>query len=108
MNYAEAGDPGKPVVLLIPEQSGSWWSLRADDGPACRGLPRLRRRPAGAGAHAATFDGYGASVVGRYQENLGRLAAAEEVAAAIVFLASDAASNISGAVLPVDDGWSAV
>ena len=26
MNYAEAGDPGKPVVLLIPEQSGSWWS----------------------------------------------------------------------------------
>jgi pimeloyl-ACP methyl ester carboxylesterase len=26
MNYAEAGDPGKPAVLLIPEQTGSWWS----------------------------------------------------------------------------------
>ncbi|MER6694028.1 SDR family NAD(P)-dependent oxidoreductase [Streptomyces minutiscleroticus] len=55
-----------------------------------------------------TLDDDGASVVGRYQENVGRLAAAEEVAAATVFLASDAASNISGAVLPVDNGWSAV
>lgn len=25
MNYAEAGDPDKPAVLLIPEQTGSWW-----------------------------------------------------------------------------------
>ncbi|GHE66220.1 SDR family NAD(P)-dependent oxidoreductase [Streptomyces capitiformicae] len=55
-----------------------------------------------------TFDGDGASIMGRYRENVGRVAAAEEVAAAIVFLASDAASNISGAVLPVDNGWSAV
>jgi NAD(P)-dependent dehydrogenase (short-subunit alcohol dehydrogenase family) len=39
---------------------------------------------------------------------VGRVAAAEEVAAAVVFLASDAASNINGVVLPVDDGWSAV
>ena len=55
-----------------------------------------------------TFDGDGASIEGRYRENVGRIAAPEEVAAAIVFLASDAASNLSGAVLPVDYGWSAV
>jgi NAD(P)-dependent dehydrogenase (short-subunit alcohol dehydrogenase family) len=40
--------------------------------------------------------------------NVGRVAEADEQAAAIVFLASEAASNINGAILPVDSGWSAV
>jgi NAD(P)-dependent dehydrogenase (short-subunit alcohol dehydrogenase family) len=40
--------------------------------------------------------------------NIGRVAEAEELARAIVFLASDAASNINGAILPVDNGWSAI
>ncbi|MFD0337276.1 SDR family NAD(P)-dependent oxidoreductase [Streptomyces sp. NPDC127117] len=40
--------------------------------------------------------------------NIGRLGSADEQAAAIVWLASDAAAFINGAVLPVDDGWSAV
>jgi pimeloyl-ACP methyl ester carboxylesterase len=26
MNYAEAGSPDLPALLLIPEQTGSWWS----------------------------------------------------------------------------------
>ncbi|MFG3345900.1 SDR family oxidoreductase [Streptomyces sp. NPDC048018] len=40
--------------------------------------------------------------------HVGQPADAETRAAAIVFLASDAASNINGGVLPVDGGWSAV
>jgi NAD(P)-dependent dehydrogenase (short-subunit alcohol dehydrogenase family) len=35
-------------------------------------------------------------------------AAAEEVAAAIVWLLSDEASNVNGAILPCDGGWSAI
>jgi NAD(P)-dependent dehydrogenase (short-subunit alcohol dehydrogenase family) len=50
----------------------------------------------------------GPATLGAYMGNVGRPAAAEEQAAAIVFLASDAASNISGVILPVDNGWSAV
>ncbi|MDN3024218.1 glucose 1-dehydrogenase [Streptomyces sp. S.PB5] len=51
---------------------------------------------------------HGPAALGAHFVNLGRVARPEEQAAAIVFLASDAASNINGAVLPVDDGWSAV
>jgi NAD(P)-dependent dehydrogenase (short-subunit alcohol dehydrogenase family) len=50
----------------------------------------------------------GPAALGPYFVGVGRIAEADEVAAAIVFLASDAASNISGAILPTDSGWSAV
>lgn len=43
----------------------------------------------------------------RRRTPIGRLIAAEEVAAAIVFLASPEASGITGIVLPVDGGWTA-
>ncbi|PWK81338.1 enoyl-ACP reductase-like protein [Lentzea atacamensis] len=52
--------------------------------------------------------GHGPQVLARYMGNVGRLAEADEQAAAIVFLASDAAANINGVVLPVDNGWAAV
>lgn len=53
-------------------------------------------------------DTMGIAAIGAYAGNVGRIAEAEELASAIVFLASDAASNISGAILPVDSGWSAI
>jgi NAD(P)-dependent dehydrogenase (short-subunit alcohol dehydrogenase family) len=53
-------------------------------------------------------EGHGIDVLGPYMRNVGRVAEAAEQAAAIVFLASDAASNINGVILPVDNGWSAV
>ncbi|MFC8196119.1 SDR family NAD(P)-dependent oxidoreductase [Streptomyces sp. NPDC060006] len=53
-------------------------------------------------------DAHGPSVIMGHLGNAGRTATADEQAAAIVFLASDAASNINGVILPVDNGWSAV
>ncbi|MFJ3670856.1 SDR family NAD(P)-dependent oxidoreductase [Streptomyces sp. NPDC090106] len=53
-------------------------------------------------------EAHGPRALGPYFGNVGRISTPEEQAAAIVFLASDAASNISGVVLPVDNGWSAV
>ncbi|MEU9350465.1 glucose 1-dehydrogenase [Streptomyces griseoloalbus] len=51
---------------------------------------------------------HGPATLAPHFVNLGRVSRPEEQAAAILFLASDAASNINGAILPVDDGWSAV
>ncbi|MFG2596913.1 SDR family NAD(P)-dependent oxidoreductase [Streptomyces sp. NPDC048462] len=54
-------------------------------------------------------DAHGPALIGRLiGTNIGRLGSAAEQAAAIVWLASDAASFVNGAILPVDDGWSAV
>ena len=61
-------------------------------------------------AIAVDIDGeaHGPRALGPYFGNVGRVSEPEEQAAAIVFLASDAASNINGVVLAVDNGWSAV
>lgn len=49
----------------------------------------------------------GPTVLASYRNSMGRVGEADDLAAAIGFLASDEASNISGVVLPVDNGWSA-
>ncbi|MEU0137265.1 SDR family NAD(P)-dependent oxidoreductase [Streptomyces sp. NPDC006296] len=51
---------------------------------------------------------HGPAALAPYLGAVGSVARAEEQAAAIFFLASEAASNINGAILPVDNGWSAV
>jgi len=54
-------------------------------------------------------DAHGPGVIGSMMgANMGRMSTPDEQAAAILFLASDAAININGVVLPVDDGWAAV
>lgn len=50
---------------------------------------------------------HGPAALGPHFVSLGRVPRPEEQAAVILFLASDAASNINGAILPADDGWSA-
>jgi NAD(P)-dependent dehydrogenase (short-subunit alcohol dehydrogenase family) len=39
---------------------------------------------------------------------VGGVAAPEELAACIAWLASDEASNVNGVILPSDGGWSAI
>jgi NAD(P)-dependent dehydrogenase (short-subunit alcohol dehydrogenase family) len=57
----------------------------------------------------ASQDAHGPAVIGQFiGNNIGRIGTAEEQADAIVFLASDAAAFVNGAILPVDDGWAAV
>ncbi|GAA2259532.1 3-ketoacyl-ACP reductase [Streptomyces ruber] len=57
----------------------------------------------------AAPDAHGPALIGRLiGANIGRLGTAEEQADAILWLASDAAAFVNGAVLPVDDGWAAV
>jgi NAD(P)-dependent dehydrogenase (short-subunit alcohol dehydrogenase family) len=58
-------------------------------------------------ATGATFDPAGAARLGPVLALGERLAQPEQMADAALFLASDAASFINGAIVPVDGGWSA-
>ncbi|MER5634134.1 SDR family NAD(P)-dependent oxidoreductase [Streptomyces nitrosporeus] len=53
-------------------------------------------------------DALGPRALRAYMGNVGQPAGAGTQAAAIVFLASEAAGNINGVILPVDNGWAAV
>jgi NAD(P)-dependent dehydrogenase (short-subunit alcohol dehydrogenase family) len=50
---------------------------------------------------------FGMSVLGKHFGGIPGVASAEQLAAAICWLASDDSANVNGAVLPSDGGWSA-
>lgn len=56
------------------------------------------------------FDDQDPAFVRAYEKKtpLGRMATADDVAGPIVFLVSDAAAYMTGAVVPVDGGWTAI
>ncbi|NUW31843.1 SDR family oxidoreductase [Nonomuraea sp. SMC257] len=54
-----------------------------------------------------TFDQAGAARLGPVPALGERLAEPEQMAEGALFLASDAASFVNGALVPVDGGWSA-
>jgi NAD(P)-dependent dehydrogenase (short-subunit alcohol dehydrogenase family) len=60
-------------------------------------------------AHSATgaFDAEGLAALATVSAGMGGISEPADMATAIVFLASDAARKINGAILPVDTGWSA-
>ncbi|MGX1811501.1 SDR family NAD(P)-dependent oxidoreductase [Nocardia sp. NPDC055321] len=76
-----------------------------------RGIRANAITPGGTATNLRVYsdpDALGPTVLARYGANIGRVATAEEQAEVIVFLASARAGNVNGAVLAVDNGWSAV
>ena len=118
---------GKGAIVNTASEAGFWGSAA---GTACHGVQAWGRRPDESTAVHVRGKGVRVNAVPwrngdehrrqrqprahgrgrgrRVHGNVGRIAEARELAAAIVFLASDAASNINGVILPVDNGWSAV
>jgi NAD(P)-dependent dehydrogenase (short-subunit alcohol dehydrogenase family) len=66
--------------------------------PTATDTPLIRKAGAGRRALQAIADGH----------PLRRIAQPEDIANAVLFLASEEARCITGAVLPVDAGWTAV
>jgi NAD(P)-dependent dehydrogenase (short-subunit alcohol dehydrogenase family) len=80
-------------------------------GIRCNAIAPGLTQPSNVSAHrvgSVDKSSRGIATLTEYGASAGRVAVPDEQASAIVFLASDWASDISGVVLPVDNGWSAV
>jgi NAD(P)-dependent dehydrogenase (short-subunit alcohol dehydrogenase family) len=79
----------------------------ANDGIRCNAIVPGPTETAGMAVQAAKFDPKGFARLQPVISLNGRIAQPEESADVAVFLASDAASFVNGAILPVDGGWAA-
>jgi NAD(P)-dependent dehydrogenase (short-subunit alcohol dehydrogenase family) len=79
----------------------------ANDGIRCNAIVPGPTETAGMVDQAANFDQKGFARLQPVISLNGRIAQPEESADVAVFLASDAASFVNGAILPVDGGWAA-
>lgn len=97
--------PSKGAVLQLTRQLAVEYAARGVRvNCVCPGTvdtPVLRR----AMAMSADAEGFLAMLVSGHP--IGRIGRGEEIAAAVAFLASDDASFITGAILPVDGGYTA-
>jgi NAD(P)-dependent dehydrogenase (short-subunit alcohol dehydrogenase family) len=79
----------------------------ANDGIRCNAIVPGPTETAGMVDQAANFDSKGLARLEPVISLNGRIAQPEESADVAVFLASDAASFVNGAIVPVDGGWAA-
>jgi NAD(P)-dependent dehydrogenase (short-subunit alcohol dehydrogenase family) len=99
------GSSGSAIYSATKAAIHSFTKSWADEyGPAGVRVNAVAPGPIGT-ERQAEFADHIAPVLSRLPSR--RMSTPEEVAAAVVFLASDDAANIHGAILSVDGGWAA-
>jgi NAD(P)-dependent dehydrogenase (short-subunit alcohol dehydrogenase family) len=82
-------------------------TMHKADGIRCNAVSPGMTATNIAASAGGPFDAAGWATLREPQASIGRTSDPSEVAATIIFLASDAASYVNGAILPADGGWTA-